>query len=289
MYKIAILGTENTHAMAFSRYINIPGADGKKPFPDMEVIGVYGNEASTEAIMRETGVKLAARSPDEFLGKVDAVMVTARKGSLHVSYAKPYAEAGLPLFMDKPFTSDYAEAKEFIKLLKDKKVLISGGSAVKHSPAVHAIKAFVDGLMGGGEFITGTLNFNVVPDSEHDGLFFYASHLIETALAVFGEDVKTVTAVRKNDSITAVFGYENFDATLLFTAGAEKCAGTIYGKKDIKHFPIDISTVYAEEIRIFHNMLVKKTMPQNYKSMILPVKLIEKIDRAYKTGKTVRV
>jgi len=125
MYRIAILGTENSHAMTFAKYMNLPGADGKKPFPDMEVVGVYGDEASAGAIVKEAGVAHAAQSPDEFLGKVDAVMVTARWGSRHVPYAMPYAEAGLPLFMDKPFTSDSAQAKEFIALLKKKNVLRS--------------------------------------------------------------------------------------------------------------------------------------------------------------------
>jgi len=90
MYRIAILGTENSHALTFAKLINLPGADGKKPFPDMDVIGVYGDDESAKAVTREAGVRYIAESPDEFVGRVDAVMVTARKGSLHFPYAKPY-------------------------------------------------------------------------------------------------------------------------------------------------------------------------------------------------------
>ena len=289
MYRIAILGTENSHAMTFAKYINLPGADGKRPFPDMEVVGVYGDEASAGAILKEAGVKHAAKSPEEFLGKVDAVMVTARWGSRHAPYAMPYAKAGIPLFIDKPFTSDSAEAKEFIALLKQKNVMVTGGSACKYSPTLFEMKkAFLEDSAA-GTFITGTLNFNVIPDSEYDGLFFYASHLIEMAFAVFGEEVKTVAAFRKNDSITAIFGYEKFDVTLLFTAGAWNCAGTLYGPKEIKHYPLDMATVFNEEVRVFHDMLVTRKMSQTYESLVLPVTLIEVLARAVKTGALVTV
>lgn len=287
MYKIAILGTENSHAKAFARLINLPGKDGKKLFPDMEVVGVYGDETSAGEILREANVPYDSKFPDEFLGKVDAVMVTARRGSQHVLYAKPYAEAGIPLFIDKPFTSDYAEAAEFVSLLKSNKVLVSGGSGVKYAPALQDIKKLYEKTSACGEFITATMNFNIMPDSEYDKIFFYASHLIEMALEVFGEDVQAVSALRNRDLITVVFRYEKFDITLLFTGTAQKYSGTLYCSKEIAHFPIDISDIYMREVNVFRNMLVSGEMPQSYESLILPVRLIEVIDESYKTGKTI--
>ena len=49
---------------------------------------------------------------DDLVGQVDGVMVTARDGKHHLPYVKPYLEAGIPVFMDKPITVKIDEAEE---------------------------------------------------------------------------------------------------------------------------------------------------------------------------------
>ena len=111
--RIGIIGTENSHAMAFARAINLPDENGKERFPGVRVVGVFGPDIeSAQKIIDETGVDFLADRPTDFLGKVDAMIVTSRKGSVHYQYSKPFLEAGLPMFIDKPFTVNLEEAKE---------------------------------------------------------------------------------------------------------------------------------------------------------------------------------
>ena len=42
MIKIAILGAENSHSSSFSKYL--APKNGEKLFPDIELIGVYGDK-----------------------------------------------------------------------------------------------------------------------------------------------------------------------------------------------------------------------------------------------------
>lgn len=40
-----------------------------------------------------------ATSYDEFVGKVDGIIITARHGDNHYQYAKPYLQCGLPMYI----------------------------------------------------------------------------------------------------------------------------------------------------------------------------------------------
>ena len=82
MFKIAILGCENSHADAFLESIIKKGE-----YPDLEVVGVYSHEADANARMKEKFGVYCAESFDEFVGKVDGIMITARDGDNHYKYA----------------------------------------------------------------------------------------------------------------------------------------------------------------------------------------------------------
>ena len=113
MYRIAILGCENSHADAFLNFII-----KENLYPDIEVAGVYSNDAEAAAKIQEKFGVYVAKTPDEFVGKVDGIMITARDGAYHYPYAKPYIESGIPMFIDKPITSDEDEAVAFMRDLK---------------------------------------------------------------------------------------------------------------------------------------------------------------------------
>ena len=124
MFCIGILGSENSHAMAFARIFNKTHTD---LYPDIRVTAIGGNfPEESEKVCAECGVDFLAASPEEMLGRVDAVMVTARDGQWHAPFAQPFIEAGLPAFIDKPFTRDPREAVALARLAKDKGVPLVG-------------------------------------------------------------------------------------------------------------------------------------------------------------------
>ena len=77
MYKIAILGCENSHANNFLRLI----ADGA--YPEIEVIGIYSNEPEAAAAIHEEFGVHVMESYDELVGKLDGLIITARHGDNH--------------------------------------------------------------------------------------------------------------------------------------------------------------------------------------------------------------
>ena len=246
MYRLGIIGTENSHAMAFSRIINLPDAQtGKREYPDVKVVGVYGpDEVSSKAIVEEAGAEFVAANPEEFFGKVDAMLITNRKGSLHSQYAMPFVEKGMPLFIDKPFTSNYQEAENLIKAAKEKGSKISGGSGCKLAYDVLMLQNSVKTLIAGGNMISGSMNFAADPESEYDGFFFYAPHLTEMALTVFGYDVRSVISTENAGSRISIWKYDGFDVSLHYTKGAPNTSGVIYAKNGNIMRNIDTSLIY---------------------------------------------
>ena len=66
--------------------------------------------------------------PEEMIGKVDAVIIATDIGSEHVKRAKPFIEAGIPLFIDKPLCDDRADLEYFTKLFESGYPLMSSSS-----------------------------------------------------------------------------------------------------------------------------------------------------------------
>ena len=125
MYKIAILGCENSHANNFLRLI----ADGA--YPEIEVIGIYSNEPeAVQKLHDQFGTPILNDFADA-VGQVDGVMITARHGDEHYQFAKPYIDSGVPFFIDKPITCTEEDAAEFMSILKDKGIKVTGGSSLR--------------------------------------------------------------------------------------------------------------------------------------------------------------
>lgn len=52
--------------------------------------------------------------PEQVIGQVDAVIIATDIGSEHVARARPFIEAGLPVFVDKPLVDNEADLQAFV-------------------------------------------------------------------------------------------------------------------------------------------------------------------------------
>ena len=106
--RIAVLGTENSHALAFANLI--------RTCPELTLVGAFGAEpAANERFSSTFGVPCVT-DPAAFAGRVDGVMVTARNGSAHLELARPYLTPGTVLFVDQPLCGTAADAEELLRL-----------------------------------------------------------------------------------------------------------------------------------------------------------------------------
>ena len=90
MFRIGILGSDNSHALNFSKMCNIPDENGKYRYEDVRVTVIHGhNDAPehTRQVAEEGHIPQIASRPEELFGQVDAVMVVHRNGNFHVAGA----------------------------------------------------------------------------------------------------------------------------------------------------------------------------------------------------------
>ncbi len=284
LYRIGIIGTENSHALAFTKILKAQYGAGAR------VCCVYGpDEEATRKVIEAADDGCVDINPSEFAGKVDAVMITSRKGSEHLEYAMPFIKQGVPLFIDKPFTSDVNEAFELIKAARESKCLIIGGSGCKHLDSVQKQKDAAKALMKKGELLSGSLNFSVQADSTYDGFFFYSPHLVEMCIEIFGRDIKSVVATEKKGTIVAICRYSDYDVTLHFTNRSKQSFCVIYGKEEVYPRAITLENLYDNEVAKFVDMLERAEIPQSYEELSLPVQVIAAIEKAFKTGAEVLI
>lgn len=283
MFRIGILGTENSHAAAFSEIFNGNNPKYNGEFDDIKVVAVGGNYyESSKELYDKYNLEFIAEKPEDMLGKVDAVMVTARDGKYHAPFARPFIEAGIPAFIDKPFTSDPDEAIELIRLAKSKNVPLVGGSSVKLCPDTLALQKYVK--EHAGEVCGGSASAPLSMVNEYGGFFFYSSHLAEISMTIFGYDPEWVIATENNNSVTAIAHYADYDVTNHFTEKSYLYSGTAFTPSETHFSPISLEDAYVYEARSFANMLRNGEMDHTYEQLAMPVLYLKAIEKSYLTG-----
>lgn len=291
MYKVAILGTENSHALNFAQLIN--GGHNMRDnrgYSDIEVVGAYGyDEKANEEIVKYGKVPYIAKSYDEFVGKVDAVLITARHGDNHLKYARPYFESKIPMFIDKPITIKEEEAIELAELARKNGVPLCGGSVLKSVTDTKFLKGIVnEPLKPLGKIMGGSVCAPINLKNEYGDFFFYSQHLIQIIMEVFGYEIKSVVAYPKADTVTVICRYEDYDISAHY--GTHKYAAVIYGENEVLYREINIATDgYAREIEEFADMLRSKKMTKSYADFIKPVFVLNAIHKSLITKSEVVV
>ena len=150
--KLAMLGmTEgNGHPYSWSIMIN-GGYDADAlaacPFPAIgdyiskqppETLGIAGakvthvfcdDRADAEQVAKTAFIPNVIDRPEDAIGQVDAVIVGTDIGAEHVARARPFVEAGVPVFIDKPLCDNRADLKTFSAWVAEGKPIMSSSSA----------------------------------------------------------------------------------------------------------------------------------------------------------------
>ncbi|MBQ2726603.1 MAG: Gfo/Idh/MocA family oxidoreductase [Clostridia bacterium] len=279
MYKIAIIGSENSHAMGFASVL--APKSGERKFPDIELIGVCGDEKSNAAIAEKTAVTCFTDDPNAFLGKVDGIMVTSRHGGVHLKYAKPYMDAGCKIWLDKPITASVEDAGEVVRIVKEKNLLLCGGSSLAGAEGTVNMAKFVrdNAAKVSGGHVTAPVNLV----NDYGNFWFYSQHLVQMITEVFGQHITSVEAREKKDGVHAILHYPDYDVTAYFGAGYSITA--YLGGYGVKCQEVNLAgDYYMAELLEMADMLRNNHVRQTPEEVVYPVYVIDALIRSMESG-----
>lgn len=283
MFRVAILGCENSHADSFLRAVINDGL-----VSDVEFVGVYSDEvAAAERLHVQFGVPVAD-SYDAFVGKVDGIIITARHGDNHYKYAKPYLDSNIPIFIDKPITCTESDAREFMQELKSRNVPVCGGSVCVLTDLVRELKQAV-ATEAYGKVFGGYLRAPVMMDSPYGGFFFYCQHLVQVMTDIFGSYPLSVQAFPNGKIINCVVRYETFDVNITFTGGNSLYYASISCEKDVVGGTYGFDGCFEREFMEFYDLLTGKPQKQTYEDFFAPVFVFNALARSLASGKEEQV
>ncbi len=274
MFKIAILGCENSHATAFLDFI----AQGL--FPEVEAIGVYSDVAEPAQKLHEKFGVPIMKSYDELVGKVDGIMVTARHGDNHLKYAKPYLSSGIPMFIDKPITVSEQDAITLVSEARKHGVRLCGGSTCGFVEETVELKKYFAELEA-GSVIGGNVICPVMLENEYGGFFFYSQHLVQVMVEIFGEDPIAISAKRNGGNIYATVEYPAFSVSVTFAEDVKYYYAEVFTKAAFVSRKLHIKTeAFRHEMKLMDDLLHGKEMEKDYLSFIKPVFILNAIWRS---------
>ncbi len=139
-----INGDYNEKVMSDCGYPVIPGYLGS----NRDKLGIEGARVThvwtdrredAEKVARASMIDNVVSQAEDVIGEVDAVCIATDIGSEHLVRAKPFIEADIPVFIDKPLTDNKEDLHEFIRLYRAGKKILSS-SCMRYAKEIEELR-----------------------------------------------------------------------------------------------------------------------------------------------------
>ncbi len=230
MYRLGIVDFDSSHCVEFSRRFNHVGMDADQVVEGARVVlGYPGTSVMFPQRIPEhlpdvqaCGVELVEQ-PADMIGRIDAALILSICGAAHRGRVEPFLNAGIPVFVDKPFAGSLEDAKAMFALAHASGVLLWSSSGMRFATEVLEFQARakvygdVHGVLsyGPAKRVTG-----------NPGLLHYGIHAAEVLCTLMGTGCRAVTAqhVAGADVVTG-----EWSDGRLATLRGQRVGSTAYG------------------------------------------------------------
>ena len=281
MIRLGIVDFDTSHVVAFTQRLNhievsedqwIEGAQVVMGCPGTSLMSPEQIPGYTEQL-RSYGVSLVD-DPTEMIGQIDGVLIESVDGSVHYKRAKPFLEAGVPMFIDKPFTCSLEHAKAIAELAEEKNIPLFSSSSLRYAVEVQEIQEKQDELgkvLGADAYSPGSVH------PRNPGLFNYGIHGLETLYALMGPGCTSVRAASTADVdvITGAWKGGRIGTVRATRAGAHSYGFTVFCEKKVVPSTINAGFIYRELLKRIVRMFETGEPPVDIRETLEIVAFIE--------------
>ena len=286
MYKLGIIGLSpgNGHPYSWSAIFN--GYDRQRmreiPFhissyldrqdPDTMCIESAGvthiwtqDPEISRAVARAARIENICDNISDMIGHVDAVLLARDDGENHLEMARPFIEADVPLFIDKPLATSAADLAAFAKYYRAGKPLMSCSSTRYARKIIEAAK---------DDSIGKILTANAFTSKYWST---YAIHIIEGIYAVMGPGVESVRNVgRAGEEIVHLQYQDGRHAVLQTFKGTDyfPCFSFFGENKCVTFEDTDAFFMFKNTLVHFIEMLDSGKAPVDWRETVETCKII---------------
>jgi predicted dehydrogenase len=138
-------GTYDAQAMEDCGYPVIPRYLAAAPREEMGLPGVQvthvwcDDPADGPRVAKAAAIPHVVKQPEDVIGQVDAVLIATDDGSDHVRRARPFIEAGVPVFVDKPLVDNLPDLSQFLQWHEQGQAFLSS-SGMRYSQKLGQLK-----------------------------------------------------------------------------------------------------------------------------------------------------
>jgi hypothetical protein len=192
--RLGIIGTDTSHAVAFTQVLNnasapnhVSGAHIEMAYkggsPDVEESNSRVDRYATE-LRDKWGVRFVNQIAD-MCGSVDGLLLESVDGRTHLTQMKEVMKCGKPVFIDKPLSSSLEDAREIARLAAVAHVPWFSASSLRFSEITSLKKEPMNGVMVWGPG----------PTEPHQALdlSWYGIHAAEMLYTLMGTGCAEVT------------------------------------------------------------------------------------------------
>ncbi|MFD2082843.1 Oxidoreductase family, NAD-binding Rossmann fold [Actinopolymorpha cephalotaxi] len=289
MIRVGIVGTNTSHAGVFAGLLN--GVDGRPPRVEgARVVGVWSSGKEGLSGMHSSAAELAAAyridqvatEVADLIGAVDLALILddLDGGALHAELARPFLEAGVATYVDKPMALTVEDAVGLFDLAERNDTPLMSCSALRFAPELDVFR------QDGGEELSTLVS--VGPGD----WFNYGVHAVEAALAVRGPGAKQVRQFAGSDRDITVIEDDSGPRVVIGTLRDANTGFhlTGYGPQGVVQTEVaDYQSFYANTMSAAVGMARTGTAPIDRQATLEVLAILAAGQRSATTGDAVRL
>jgi predicted dehydrogenase len=202
---------------------------------------------------------------EDVIGEVDAVIIGTDKGWEHVERTRPFIEAGLPVFVDKPLCDNVADLRTFIEWVK-------GGAMIMSSSSLRYMKEYMPYQISTNEL--GELRYiNMTMNKSWER---YGIHALEPVFTITGPGYVSVQNTGGiNNNILHLVHKRGIDVNLALIYDSAASPMKIVGTKDSVTIPIkDSYYSFHKQLDTFVEYLESGVRPYPFEETVELMEII---------------